>query len=149
MTIFRFSVFLGIAASAAGSSVCASPSSVTVPETDLNCSNINPQEERTCISRRRTAKEQRLKAVFTLALAAVSHSFKKYGDADNRTDPAYLKRSQAEWERFVEDDCIVKAAFGGGSNSSISDRHSDCYEIELDHRIEFLEQLASGSYGRG
>jgi len=147
MTIFRFSAAVGIAAMTVASAICAPAISAAPTKTEQECGNINPQTVRSCLSRRIEAKEQHLGTVYTRALAAVADGFKKYGGFDNRTDPMFLRKSQAEWVRFVEDDCTVQAAFGGGSNSSISDRLTDCYEGELDRRIAFLEQLADGSFG--
>jgi len=43
----------------------------------------------------------------------------------------------------------VQAAFGGGSNPSISDREMDCYEDALDKRIELLRQLADETLNVG
>ncbi|AQR73159.1 hypothetical protein BXU08_05215 [Sphingomonas sp. LM7] len=95
------------------------------------------------------AKERTLALVYSQARAAVRRNFARYGREDNRSNPDHLVRSQASWKRFVADDCKVQAAFAGGSNPSISDRETGCYEDALDKRIEFLEQLANGSFGTG
>jgi len=83
------------------------------------------------------------------ARSRVAEGFKKYGDWDDRTHPKFLEASQAEWRKFVDDNCTVIGAFGGGSNSAISDRIGDCYEEELDRRIDFLREVAEGSMGAG
>jgi len=114
-----------------------------------SCENIDPLVGRECISRRMEAKERRLAAIYPQALAAVRRNFARFGREDDRSDPDYLVRSQDAWKRFVANDCKVQAAFGGGSNPSISDREMDCYEEALDKRIEFLRQLADGSFGTG
>jgi uncharacterized protein YecT (DUF1311 family) len=83
--------------------------------------------------------------LYTRALAAVRTSYERYGSSDSRTSPDFLERSQAAWRRFADSNCTVVAAYGGGSNSAISDRETACYEEELDRRIGFLRQLAEGS----
>jgi uncharacterized protein YecT (DUF1311 family) len=114
-----------------------------------DCSNISPIVERECLGRRIAAKERLLGATFRLAMQSVRKNFARYGQWDKRSDPIYLTRSQAAWKQYVDSDCKVQAGFGGGSNPSISDREMDCYEGALDKRIEFLRQLADGTFGVG
>jgi len=101
--------------------------------------------------RRRTIerKERLLQATYKRAMQSVRKNFARYGQWDERSDSAYLTRSQAAWRQYIDNDCKVQAAFGGGSNPSISDRQMDCYERALDQRIDFLRQLADESFGVG
>jgi uncharacterized protein YecT (DUF1311 family) len=144
MTIFRCE-FLALAALAA----IPLTGAAARQSADISCGNIDPGVERACVDRRVEAKQRRLAAVYSQALAAVRRNFARYGREDNRSNPEYLVRSQAAWKQLVANDCKVRAAFGGGSNASISDRETNCHEAALDKRIEFLEQLADGSFGTG
>lgn len=109
------------------------------------CSNIDPSTERDCFGRRIAGKEREMDRLYAGALAAVRTSHERYGSGDSRTSPDFLRRSQAAWRLFADGNCSVIAAYGGGSNSAISDREMDCYEAELDRRIAFLRELAEGS----
>ncbi|WP_261269032.1 hypothetical protein [Sphingomonas sp. LC-1] len=115
----------------------------------LSCSNVDPDMARTYVDRRVKKKELQLTALYPKALASVRRNYMKFGRQDNRSDPIYFQRSQDAWKKFVLNDCKLRASFGGGSNSSISDRELDCYEGALDGRIEFFKQLADGSFGAG
>jgi uncharacterized protein YecT (DUF1311 family) len=149
MTIFRSSLVLALTAVAPAAAAGGTGADVARATAEQSCQNIDPRVGRKCSAKRIASKELKLKSLYPRALDAVARDFELYGKFDNRTDPAFLERSQSAWERFIEDDCTVKAASGGGSNNSISDRYSACYEAELDHRIKFLEQLANGSYRTG
>ena len=129
--------------------VCACPAAAQNEQPVDTCGNIDPASESQCISRRVEQKERRLTGIYPKALASVRSSFRKYGNEDNRTDPKYLEQSQARWKLFIESDCAVQAAFGGGSNPSISRRELVCHEDALDARIKLLDQLADGSFGTG
>ena len=111
------------------------------------CSNINPFTERECIARRVEDKERVLERLYDEALAEVQRQFAEYGDRDNRLDPGNFVQAQADWKRFVDSHCLSSGAYGGGSNSSISERIYACYEFELDRRIAMFRQMADGSYG--
>ncbi|MDV3456304.1 lysozyme inhibitor LprI family protein [Sphingomonas sp. HF-S4] len=143
MTIFRFELALLVLAAIPSSGAAARQS------IGASCDNVDPFVERECVDRRIEAKKRRLASLYTEALTAVRGNFARYGSQDNRSNPDYLMRSQMSWTQFVDNDCKVQAAFGGGSNSSISERETGCYEDALDRRIEFLEQLADGSFGTG
>jgi uncharacterized protein YecT (DUF1311 family) len=119
------------------------------PASTASCSNIDPFAERECASKRIAAKERLLQATYRRAMRSVRKNFARYGQSDNRSNPAYLTRSQAAWKQYVDNDCKVQAAFGGGSNPSISDREMDCYEDALDKRIESLRQLADETLNVG
>ena len=111
------------------------------------CSNISPILERQCISRRVEAKQRTLEGLYPRALAAVKAGFAKWGAGDTRMNPRYFVEAHRDWRRFVESNCTALAAFGGGSNSSISDRETECHERELDERILLYRQLADETYG--
>ena len=113
-----------------------------------NCSNISPIEQRQCISRRIEAKERTLERLYTKALATVKAGFAKWGAGDIRTNPSHFIQAHHDWRRFVGSNCTTLAAFGGGSNSSISDREAECHERELDQRIALYRQFADGTYGQ-
>jgi uncharacterized protein YecT (DUF1311 family) len=112
-----------------------------------DCSNISPIEQRQCISRRMDAKERTLERLYPKALASVKAGFAKWGSGDIRMNPIHFVRAHRDWRRFVDSNCTALAAFGGGSNSSISDREAECHERELDQRIALYRQLANGTYG--
>ena len=145
MTIFRSRVFrVALAFFAIGL-----PSFVSAqywPDAK-ECSNIDPFTERACISRRVEGKERELERLYSEALAEVQAQFKDYGDRDNRLDPNNFVRAQRDWKRFVDSNCQSTGAYGGGSNSSISERIFACYEYELDQRIELFRQMADRNYG--
>jgi uncharacterized protein YecT (DUF1311 family) len=65
---------------------------------------------------------------------------------DDRRKPVYLDRSQAAWDKFVEQNCTVIAGASGGSNAWVTRFELDCYSDELDRRIKFLDQLAAGDF---
>ena len=111
------------------------------------CSNIDVFAERACISSRVEVKERELVRLYEEALVEVKAQFKEYGHRDDRLDPDNFVQAQVDWKRFVDSNCESTGAYGGGSNSSISDRIFACYEYELDRRIELFTQMADGSYG--
>jgi uncharacterized protein YecT (DUF1311 family) len=115
------------------------------PNPSDRCSGSDPSSERACIGRRIAGKEREMGRLYARALTAVRASNRRHGQEDGRTGPDFLRRSQAAWRQFVDSNCTVRAAYGGGSNSSISDRETACREAELDGRIAFLRQLATGS----
>ncbi len=115
------------------------------PVTENQCSSISPSEVRACVAARMQRKELLLKIVFESARKRVAESHAKYGSWDSRTAPAHLDRSQMAWSAYVEANCTVTAAFGGGSNSAISDRYESCFENELDRRIAFLRAVSDGT----
>jgi hypothetical protein len=112
-----------------------------------DCSNIDPSRQRQCISRRVERKTGTLERLYPKALAAVKAGFAKWGEGDTRMNPRYFVQAHRDWRRFVDSNCTVLAAFGGGSNSSISDRLTECHERALDERIALYRGLADGSYG--
>ena len=63
---------------------------------------------------------------------------------DDRRQPVFLDRSQAAWDKYVEQNCTVIAGASGGSNAWVTRYELDCYSEELDRRIKFLEDLAAG-----
>ena len=148
MTIFRFSLVLAFALASS-----ISPYSNAVwaaePAPTASCLNIDPFAERQCASKRIAAKERLLQATYSRAMRSVRKNFARYGQSDNRSNPVYLTRSQGAWKQYVDNDCKVQAAFGGGSNRSISDREMDCYEDALEKRIELLRELADGTLNVG
>ena len=115
--------------------------------TPRHCSNIDPLRQRQCISRRVAGKVRTLERLYPKALAAVKVGFAKWGEGDTRMNPRYFVQAHRDWRRFVDSNCTALAAFGGGSNSSISDRNTECHERELDQRIALYRQLADGTYG--
>jgi uncharacterized protein YecT (DUF1311 family) len=145
MTIFRFDL-LGCAVLL----LSAAPS-VAAPDQagPTDCSSIDPFAVRKCVGARIERKELLLEATYKRAMQAVRKNFARYGQSDNRSNPVYLTRSQAAWKQYVDSDCKVQAAFGGGSNSSISDREMYCYEDAVDKRIELLRQLADETLNVG
>ena len=76
------------------------------------------------------------------------HGFANWGAGDIRTNPSHFIQAHHDWRRFVGSNCTTLAAFGGGSNSSISDREAECHERELDQRIALYRQFADGTYGQ-
>jgi uncharacterized protein YecT (DUF1311 family) len=146
MTIFRFELFSCVSSLLLLVTASAAASEERRP---AECSNIDPFAVRKGVGARIERKEQLMGQQFIKARKAVAQSFAHYGSNDSRTDPRFLDHSQAAWKRFVENNCTVIAAYGGGSNSAISDRLMYCYEGELDHRIEFLRGAAeaSGEFG--
>ena len=110
-----------------------------------NCSNISPDVQRQCIKRRIETKQLTLERLYPKALAAARAA--KWGTGDRRMSPRYFVQAHRDWGRFVGSNCTALAAFGGGSNSSISDREAECHERELDQRIALYRQLADGTYG--
>jgi uncharacterized protein YecT (DUF1311 family) len=126
--------------------LCATvPAAAERPASPNTCSNINPSVVRKCEQSRIEAKERLMSRLFANARRAVAKANVRYGRNDNRSDPAFLDASQAAWKRFAENNCTVIAAYNGGSNSAISDRLAHCYERELDRRIQFLRDAASGN----
>jgi uncharacterized protein YecT (DUF1311 family) len=111
------------------------------------CSNISPTVQRQCIGRRVEAKSRLVNQLYTPALAAVRAGFAKWGRHDRRLDPRHFIRAHREWRQFIDSDCTAVGAFGGGSNSSISDRITQCYERALDERIQLYRQIADGTLG--
>ena len=143
MTIFRFSLILSCLFLPAPLLFAAA----AAPNVDRigKCGNIDPSTQRKCVGARIDGKERLMKRQFIEARAAVAHGFALYGPNDIRTDPKYLDASQTSWKQYVENDCTVIAAYGGGSNSAISDRIMYCYEDELDRRIQFLRDVTDGT----
>jgi hypothetical protein len=92
------------------------------------------------------SKEAELARLYPRALASVRDRFRKYRRENVLADPRRFETAQAEWRRFVDNHCTVAAAFVGAFNSSFDDRYTECLEQELDRRIEFLRQVADGSY---
>ena len=121
------------------------PKSNAAVELGEHCANIDPSKERSCISARIENKESLLAQAFVRARAVVAQGYALYGHSDVRTDPKYLDESQAAWKSYVDANCTVVAALGGGSNSAISDREGACYEKELDLRIAFLREVEDES----
>ena len=111
------------------------------------CSNIDPTTQRRCIGRRVEAKDRVVKQLYPRALASVRSGFARWGRNDTRLDPRHFAQAHRDWERFIASNCRATGAFGGGSNSSISDRITQCYERELDERIQLYRQIAEGTYG--
>ena len=109
------------------------------------CSSIDPFAVRKCAGSRIERKEQQMAQLFAQARRVVARNFRRYGNYDRRTNPTFLEQSQTAWKRFVDSNCTVVAAYGGGSNSAISDRLLHCYEGELDRRIQFLRDVAKGT----
>jgi uncharacterized protein YecT (DUF1311 family) len=118
---------------------------VQAQATPDTCSSIDPFVVRKCVGERIEHKEHVMARQFAQARKAVGRNFALYGNNDNRTSPRFLEQSQTAWKRFVDSNCTVIAAYGGGSNSAISDRLMHCYESELDHRIQFLRDVAEGT----
>jgi len=127
----------------------AAPARAPDSQTNDRCSNIDPFVERKCVDRRIAGKERARRQLYAQALVSVRKDFAEYGNWDNRASPRFLERSQVEWKRFVDANCTVIGAFGGGSNPSITDRITGCYETELDRRIKFLSDLVqhTGEFG--
>ena len=117
----------------------------SLPATGNQCASISASEARACIGARMRSKELLLRVVLGTARKRVAESHANYGYWDGRTAPAHLDQSQAAWSAYVEANCTVAAAFGGGSNSAISDRFTSCFEDELDRRIAFLRALPDGT----
>lgn len=113
----------------------------------VECSNISPTVQRACIGRRVEAKSRLLDQLYTSALAAVRAGFANWGRHDQRMDPRHFVKAHREWRQFIGNNCTAVGAFGGGSNSSISDRITDCYERALDGRIQLYRQIADGTLG--
>jgi uncharacterized protein YecT (DUF1311 family) len=109
------------------------------------CSNIDPGVVRKCMDSRIQRKERLMARLFAQARTSIARNFARYGSNDNRGDPKFLDASQAAWKRLVDSNCTVIAAYNGGSNSATSDRIANCYERELDRRIEFLRSAANGT----
>jgi uncharacterized protein YecT (DUF1311 family) len=146
MTIFRFSLAVAaVLLVAAAGRVGAAQHAVNGDE----CANIDPFTQRRCVSARIERNEAAMNKLFAQARAAIARSYDHNGKYDTRTHPRFLDRSQAEWRRFVMDNCTVTAAYGASSNSWISDRLANCYEEELGRRIRFLGDLASGRLDAG
>jgi hypothetical protein len=111
------------------------------------CSNIDRRTQRRCIGRRVEAKSRLVEQLFPRALASVRSGFGKWGRNDSRLDPRRFAEAHRDWKRYIGSNCTAVGAIGGGSNSSISDRITACYERELDARIELYRQIAEGTYG--
>jgi uncharacterized protein YecT (DUF1311 family) len=86
-----------------------------------------------------------MRQLYAKALVRVRKSYAEHGEFDNRTAPRFLIAAQRDWKRFVDANCTVTGSFGGGSNSSISDRITGCEEDELDRRISYLRDLVDGT----
>ena len=143
MTIFRFSLLLFclfLPASASATSEDG-PNVHRVAE----CANIDPFAVRKCVGARIDRKERLMSRQLVSARRAVAQNFARYGANDIRIAPKYLDASQAAWKQYVENNCTVIGAYGGGSNSAISDRKMHCYEEELDRRVRFLRDLTKGT----
>ena len=111
------------------------------------CSNISPRVQRMCIGRRIERKQRQMETLYPRALAQVRSSHARWGRNDNRMHPRFFEQAQKDWRRFVQSNCTAAAAFGGGSNTSITDRFMQCYEEELDRRIALFQRMAGGRYG--
>ena len=122
-----------------------SASTVQAQDATGACSNINPGTVRKCMGSRIERKERLMVRLFAQARRSVARNFARYGSNDIRSDPKYLDASQIAWKQFVDHNCTVIAAYNGGSNSATSDRIANCYEEELDRRIEFLRSAANGT----
>jgi uncharacterized protein YecT (DUF1311 family) len=109
------------------------------------CSTINPGVVRSCMESRIERKERLMSHLFAQARRSVARNFARYGSNDNRSDPKFLDASQAAWKQWVDSNCTVIAAYNGGSNSATSDRIANCYEGELNRRIEFLRSASNGT----
>ena len=142
MTIFRFSLLLFCLFLAASASAAEdAPNVHRIGE----CGNIDPSAVRKCVGARIDRKERLMSRQLVSARRAVARNFARYGVADIRIAPKYLDASQAAWKQYVENNCTVIGAYGGGSNSAISDRKMHCYEEELDRRVRFLRDLTKGT----
>jgi hypothetical protein len=93
------------------------------------------------------AKQRTVERLYPQALAAVRSGFAQWGRSDNRLNPGHFIQAHHDWKRFVSSNCVAVGAFGGGSNSSVSDRVTACHERELDSRIQLYRQMAAGTYG--
>jgi uncharacterized protein YecT (DUF1311 family) len=144
MTIFRFSLFF-TAVLMAPTGAHSKSVEASGPGRTESCGNIYPHAERTCVETRIASKERLMAKLLVRARNAVKLGFEQHGSFDSRTSPRFLDASQTEWKRFVDSNCTVIASYSGGSNSAISDRLADCYEKELDARIEFLREAAEGT----
>jgi uncharacterized protein YecT (DUF1311 family) len=113
-----------------------------------DCANISPQVQRSCIGRRIERKQKQMESLYPRALAQVRRGSAQWGSNDNRLHPRFFVAAQRDWRRFVQSNCTAAAAFGGGSNSSITDRFMLCYEQEVDRRIALFRQMADGSYNQ-
>jgi hypothetical protein len=112
------------------------------------CNNISPSVTRACIGRRVEAKDRLVRSLYPRALASVRSGFAKWGRHDTRLNPRHFADAHRDWQRFIASNCRALGAIGGGSNSSISDRITACYESELDERIRLYRQIADGTYGQ-
>ena len=144
MTIFRCELLGAMAVLVPAFAAAAAPAVEAEATPAETCRRIDPSAERACIGERVERKVRTMRAIYPRAVARLRENYSRSGDRDNRTAPRFLVRAQKEWERFVDDNCTVTGSFGGGSNSSISDRIQDCYEQELDRRIAYLGDLAEG-----
>ena len=142
MTTSRFSLLLFCVFLPAASAVAKDAPNV---HGTGECGNIDPFAVRKCVGARIDRKERLMSRQLISARRAVARNFARYGVNDIRTAPTYLDASQAAWKRYVEDNCTVIAAYGGGSNSAISDRKMHCYEEELDRRVRFLRDVTNGT----
>jgi uncharacterized protein YecT (DUF1311 family) len=145
MTISRFERLLPVLPLLMGFPVIEARAQAPAPNLGNRCPDIDPSAEPECAGRGIAGKEREMSRLYALALAALRTNYRRYGRDDSRTSPIFLRRSQAAWRQFVDGDCTVRAAYGGGSNSSISDRETGCRQEELDRRIAFLRQLATGT----
>ena len=113
-----------------------------------HCNNISPWVTRACIGRRLEAKDRLVRSLYPRALASVRSGFAKWGRQDTRLNPRHFADAHRDWQRFIASNCRALGAFGGGSNTSISDRITRCHERELDARIQLYRQIADGTYGQ-
>ncbi|HEY8592095.1 MAG TPA: hypothetical protein VIL42_04425 [Sphingomicrobium sp.] len=111
------------------------------------CSTISPVAQRRCVGRRVETKDRLVRNLYLQALASVRAGMAKWGRHDSRLDPRHFAEAHRDWLRFIASNCRAVGAIGGGSNSFVSDRITDCYERELDERIQLYRRIAEGTYG--
>lgn len=151
MTTFRFRAGLVLALLSLSASSWAGSQELTANEEQLeDCAAFGAQgpiTEYQCRGRNIERKERRLERAFGAALEFIrSREQGPQYMSDSRRSPIYLEWSQVAWRQYVEQDCTVQAGLLGGSNAWVSRYWINCYEQELEHRIQFLENVAAGTF---
>jgi len=58
-----------------------------------------------------------------------------------------LRKSQLAWEKYKDENCTLLGGLEGGSNLWVTDFSEQCEKDEIQKRIEFLNRVATGSFG--
>ncbi len=67
-------------------------------------------------------------------------------DWESRKTRDQLRKSQAAWLQYKEENCVLVGGLEGGSNLWVSDFAQQCDKQEIENRIDFLKRVANGEF---